>query len=672
MNKAFARMTEPRVIINCLEGLECARILLESGVDARLRNGSLIKALESNTNGQLDDFVGLLLQHRPNVNIENGRCFVAAARLDNMNLFEKLLDPAHKPSTEVVPRALIKSVQREEKLVQLLRLFFRCVDCAFLPGDNELIFLALNYFPRGENLIKVLLDCGCPGGATQMKRIVGDIGVEPVTPLIWALQLSEPRISDLVIRTLLEIGQRGKVLIRPRTILLRYLILTHCPIAKPNYVTPSSRMTAAILAAKGKRCEILKRLLELEVDMSFRDEKKRSALFYACNEGDLPSVTLMVGRVRPNDGSLHEAARGAHPEIVGRLLVNRNDPNVSFEGRSALAELCFRGRPDGDDWESRASEVIQLLLDSGTKLARKYNDGKTILHLALDNPIPEAITTVLLDFPDICNQINEDIFLFENEAGICYSLINYVENFYEGSINGMRDTLIKLLKHKGCERRLFSKYGNHPKGYTGLPPVLEERARRQSLLDNDHYQDLRRLKERATVLMEIGNLQHNQSLQHSNQTHEANLYQSRQLEAQQAEGRQNKHLMDLTHRSEVNSEENRMIQVRQQLTLKNEAEAYAQRQRFQEADQVREFNHSSRMALLGHETLENKVNVQRKLLNEQESAATRQYNRNVSFLDRQDKAFKTQAEAMKSIQASNSTGRGQYRLGNGDEWGSVD
>jgi hypothetical protein len=328
-----------------------------------------------------------------------------------------------------------------------------------------------------------------------------------------------------------------------------------------------------------------------------------------------------------------------------------------------LAELCRKAAPSGPGWDSKAYRVIEMLLGAGTDPFETYGpQRKTVLHLALDNDQALDITSILLDFPQISAHINDDAFLFEHDS-ICYSPCKYAQIFYQGPPTGMRDTLRQTLMDRNCKPRLFSKKGIQPEGAVGVPKHIEDILNTQSLLSLQVAQDIKRMEEKALAAQRIMNDDHQLALAHSNERHQTTLSQAQQLEAYEARASQRRH-----------EEEKRIMGERHQLNLQNEAAAAVQRKQIVDTDRNREFAHTKKMALLETETLEKRTSIQRRLITEQESAATRQQDRNILLLNRQDESVRIRAKEMKAVAGltGNQNQNQQLRLESGNEWGTVD
>lgn len=600
-----------------------------------------------------------MLANGADTGAEGGASFVAAASLKDTTLFEQLVQT--HPNVEVLMPALIRSIKSETKLIALLTSLTSCLGRSgslLSSDDNELLFLAMQYHPRGHELMRFLLVHGCPGGLSRLEKLEPAMVAESVTPLLWALHQPRPGISEQVILTLLKLGHEGRVVHH------RHLHLLMYDLANPDFVTETSDSTALIKATDSGRHAIIERLIELDppIDISVRNTKKQSALWSACRNSDIISATMLLkAKARPNDGSLQEASRQVQPELVSMLLAHGHDARLAHAGLTPLAELCRNAIPSSVGWQSKAYRVIDMLLSAGTDPFETYgSQRKTILHLALDNDSAADITSVLLDFPQIAAHINDDAFLFEQD-GICYSPCKYAQTFYQGPPTGMRDTLKQILADRNCRPRLFSKKGAQPEGAIGVPKHIEDILNMQALLSVQAVHDVKRMEEKAHAAQKIMNDDHQLALAHSIERHQTSLSQAQQLEAYEARASQRKH-----------EEEKRIMGERHQFTLQNEAAAAVQRKQIVDTDRNREFAYTKKMALLETETLEKRTSIQRKLITEQESAAQRQQDRNMLLLNRQDESVRTRAKEMKAVAGLAGNQNPPLRLENGNEWGTVD
>lgn len=150
-------------------------------------------------------------------------------------------------------------------------------------------------------------------------------------------------------------------------------------VARPEFITGGTEVSAILLATQNGRHEIMERLVELNVPVSAKDCHDKSPLFYASANKDARSVSILLqADAQENDGSLHEAARLCQSGIVAILLKNDHDPNYQSElhgGRTPLGEMCLRSPVDSRILESQAYDTIQVLIgfkaDLGMRMGKK-------------------------------------------------------------------------------------------------------------------------------------------------------------------------------------------------------------------------------------------------------------------------------------------------------------
>ena len=158
--------------------------------------------------------------------------------------------------------------------------------------------------------------------------------------------------------------------------------------------------TPLILAAKYSRNDLVRSLLKAKATVSAKDRFGRSALFYASRNGDLASVKALLEAESPlNDGSLQEAAKNLHSEVVEALINGKHNPefpssNELHDGRSALQEMALMC--DCTKGSTKLEETIKALVNGKANPLEKSR-GKNALFLALDNANPVPITRALLN-----------------------------------------------------------------------------------------------------------------------------------------------------------------------------------------------------------------------------------------------------------------------------------
>jgi ankyrin repeat protein len=114
-------------------------------------------------------------------------------------------------------------------------------------------------------------------------------------------------------------------------------------------------------------------------ESAVRDDAVTSLLEFAALGGSVEAVQLLLDRgADPDDGSLLDAARAGHPDVLALLLaagarVDRRDPDT---GRTALHAAVEAG-PDGGHLE-----CVRALLAAGADRELTTSDGASALDIA--------------------------------------------------------------------------------------------------------------------------------------------------------------------------------------------------------------------------------------------------------------------------------------------------
>lgn len=151
--------------------------------------------------------VKLLLHYGADPNQDNGKAYMQAAHLNDTQIFEELL--VHRPELKRLLPALIRELEHEEKVVACLKLCFERLEIKLNSSENVLLFLALDQFEEGTQLIKFLLDSGCSASVTRELQLREHSDIESVTALIWALSRPLPGPSKAVLAAILDRGPEG-------------------------------------------------------------------------------------------------------------------------------------------------------------------------------------------------------------------------------------------------------------------------------------------------------------------------------------------------------------------------------------------------------------------------------------------------------------------------------
>jgi hypothetical protein len=397
-------------------------------------------------------------------------------------------------------------------------------------------------------------------------------------------------------------------------------------IVKLNYVTPSTDTTALLEAAKSGRHVVVSNLLSLGAKVNKRDANGNSALLFASECGDLASVeALLQARVRPNDGSLHAAARGAHEQIVAILLDHGHTPNHIHTGRNALAELCRNGQPIGSDWHEKAYWVVDVLIKRGTNIEARFA-GKNLVHLTLDNDMPLPMLKVLLDFPQFSEHLNDESFLFEDASGTVYSPLSYAEAYHAGP-STEKTKLLTVLEDKNCARNMWNRQGKHPPSYTynTMPAHLKAMVDQEKLEDLRHAKDLQRRQEEARVSRELADRNHKHLLDQATARHRLEAMEAQQREAQKAAADLRSREAEKRHKHEVAAAEAHSLRERHQLEINQQAALAMQRQQIEDRDRTRAFQHKKQLDSLESQREQERLANQKALTWDQDRMSEQQH-----------------------------------------------
>lgn len=439
--------------------LQIARTLLSLGVDEIAKDSALraIMACQSEDDNAAS-MVDLLIEYGAHVNTADGACFVFASQKHDSATFEKLLQ--YGPKFNIIVPALLKSKLPEEAVLASLKM---CFMHGASPSELDragqdtapLLTLAMTEYPRGDAVVKLLVDHGMDPDVSIKTIIDASIGPELVSALQWALVQPQKRMSDAVITTLLEAG------------------------ASVHRTTPTSDMTALMLAAREGRHELVATLLERGSDADSRDMWNHSALFYASHLGSSGyyAVQVLAPVCLRDDGSLHEAVRNLQKDTAAVLIQHGHDPNFPSRlhgGRNVLGELCVQVQINTSKERTLLRQLLRLLLDNNADPSFKVHSEKTCVFLALDNPYSAVPVTEALLETEIWQDLNKDSQIYNDRAtNLCYSALSYIERIPCPSRNpAVKTTLLSLLRDAGCAPRYYSTTPLQPVGATGIPHSL--------------------------------------------------------------------------------------------------------------------------------------------------------------------------------------------------------
>lgn len=401
---------------------DIANKLLVRGVDQHAIDMALRAVLDpENGLEDIETLVDRLLSYRAEVNAGNGVCFILAARRSSM-LFSKLL--LHQPHFTTLIPSLIESNFEEKNLVQLLE---TCFEHGCTADDLDLsrppsLILAVQRYPRSEALAKILLDHGCNPDGSVPGIIDHASGEESTHILLWALAQPQKFVSSAVVLTLLNSG------------------------ASATRVAPVSEIAPIAVAAREGRADIVNALLEKGADASIRDNRNRSALFYASSSSVTSVVDALTPHALKNDGSLHEAVRSLQLDAASTLIKFGHSPSFASRlhgGRDALGELCLNGELNTSVQRSTARRLLRLLLDNGARPDFRSRNERSAVILALDNPYnPLTMADMLLE-TEVWEQLNDEKHMFHDPVkGLWYSPLSYVEQISSPARTAQKQELL--------------------------------------------------------------------------------------------------------------------------------------------------------------------------------------------------------------------------------------
>ncbi|KAL4809774.1 ankyrin repeat-containing domain protein [Aspergillus unguis] len=270
------------------------------------------------------------------VNYDNGVYFVKAAAKGNIRVLEQLFK--HGPS-------------REHMTLAFPQIFASGVDS---PTLTDLI-----------DILKYLIKARCPA----------DPPVETsrgayASLLCWALGEDTNRISDDIADVLLGAGGEYR-----------------CP-ADANYKTPSGQTPLEIAISTSRRKAVAS-LIHHGADPTVLSgiTSPKSLLHLAVTTENRAIIQLIVlACPMAHDGALHYTAREVNVPILEILTTEGSQRDYTYsgcEGRTALAELCLKG--DGTKPRHKLARAMRLLTKRHRPNFKKKSNGKSALHLALDN-----------------------------------------------------------------------------------------------------------------------------------------------------------------------------------------------------------------------------------------------------------------------------------------------
>ncbi|RYO80341.1 hypothetical protein DL764_009908 [Monosporascus ibericus] len=510
--------------------------LLEWGAEGDAVNLAFLEAVnayaEDRTSVDLVDTF-MTVGAKADVNFQDAEALKIAIRKGKAPLLKRLISGgASKEAVSLAFAEAITTPLEEGVVLSLVNVLMKNEGPkpdvkALLDGDKPPIFMCLATHPESSKLVKYLAEVGCDLQATIETQLYDDefVDPEPATALAWALCQPEMRISSQAIKALIDTK------------------------ANVNFAAITSKATPLILASKYCRSDIVSKLIKAKADTSARDRFDRSALFYASRAGDLTSVNALIKAKSPiNDGSLQEAAKRLHGEVVAALIKGKHSPDFpsskeQHQGRTALQEMALMGDAtrDATDLEATVSGLVK-----GKAKVLGRSRGKNALFLALDNAHPVPITRALLDIV-MWKHVNDKDNIYmevDPETGTKYffSPTMYVAKGFSQGPEKDNEALLQLLHDKGCEDRFYAEAGaEQPEGAVGMPDkIVEAETKRKAHEEKLHKKEMEHQlkllheKQQAELKAEIERAKHEEKLFREGEAHQQKLLQ----EAQKAQQKQ--------------------------------------------------------------------------------------------------------------------------------------
>ncbi|KAH6886983.1 hypothetical protein B0T10DRAFT_607797 [Thelonectria olida] len=512
--------------------IKIATKLLSVGLDIELRNNALHRAISLSSSELPAPFIKLLLEHDADPATHDGICFGQAAEKDNLDVFQELT--ARPFDLNLALRSLIIHLHSEVDLAKWIDV---CIKQhrntgASATNDDTLLRFLIERFPDGKTALARLLDQSYDPGLV----FAGDEETgtsEEITLVIWALSKKGGATDDVII----ELLSRGSL-------------------AKPDFTCQSSGFSAVHLAALRDRPRVLRQLVDLGVDIDLEETTGRTPLHLATESRNVECMTILLkAGAKPDDGSLHVAARSVDVECISLLKQHGHDvlfPMDLFNGRTPAAELCLNASGLGPRWAKSMQEAMKLLMPFPPH-TWKF-DGKTILHLAIDNPNAAApILGSLLYLSRVRESPGkDDDYLFtDTKSGLHYSPTMYVHHLCPSKDEPEKKELIKSLATHRFIDRYFAESGSQPLYATGLPQALRDAIVADKQADWKQKQELRRAQLLADHRQGVAEESHRRKLQHQDMKNEKEVEMIRRRGDAQLEQQQRKQTASYSHQEKL-------------------------------------------------------------------------------------------------------------------------
>ncbi|KAM0544232.1 hypothetical protein ACHAPJ_011921 [Fusarium lateritium] len=545
--RAFEAMTIGSANWHSDDNLEAVNSLLEAGCSGHLVDAALISVLTSYVKKSAsEDLVDTLLEYS-DVNFQNGEAAKIAVRAGDVSLLQKLAKYRLNSDTLSRSFATVMLTPLEESIaLNLLDAILEPSNASGEKIDFEMslslsgfssVAACISAHPQSVALIKRILKLGCNPDKQFLASLSPEFGEELTTALLWVLAQSDAVSVDII-----------KVLIKAKSTLMKNPKnepLTNSEKANIDYVAPKSKLTALMLAAKARRSDVVGLLLKSNASPLHRDYHDATALLFASRAGDLASVkSIIKAKSDTDDGSLHEASRNLHPEVVAALLKAKHNANYpshiqGHNGRTAIQELASRAQDMGDTL--RVEQTTRALADAKADplLPHIPSGRKNSLFLALDNPQPLFVTKALLKVV-MWAQINhpDNVYIQQIPSGTkwYFSPTMYLtRDCFVGDRRNVKE-LVSLLYMYQCHDRYFPEFGPAeahellPSDAVGVPQHIKERNEKRladkelrEKREQDHQTKLRYMHEEARHKADIQDMHINQKLEHTSLTHQVEI-----------------------------------------------------------------------------------------------------------------------------------------------------
>lgn len=351
---------------------------------------------------------------------------------------------------------------------------------------------------------------------------------------------------------------------------------------------------------------------------------------------------------KTNDGSLHEAARESHFEVVEFLIASGHRVDFPSDlhadglvGRTALEELCFNADPEEEDleeWKADIHRCIEQLLPESVTDVHKSN-GKTMLHLALENSV--AVTQVLLDFPSNWENVNHPVHLYKDNQGYFYSPTKYVEFFCTDVSPETKEQLISLLLAKKCVDKYYAVTVRQPGGAVGLPEAIALAVEKQKRADFEHDEDLKRQADIAARDRAIKAEDDKRRAAVDKERHDTLMRQQRDREDSEKQIAQRKQAMARSHAQELQQQREAMMQEEHRLRQQALNEEASRRRAIQDS----ELAHKRQIAQEEYSAMQSKVNLEQQLIDARERARQKEVSSTLDLLSRREATARFEAQA---------------------------